>query len=43
MNEKALSCFDVINRQEIARSEVLTAITLETSLTECNVVINDRH
>lgn len=43
MNEEALSCFDVINRQETARSEVLTAIPLETSLPERYVVITDRH
>jgi len=43
MNGEALSCFDVINRQEIARSEVLTAVPLETSLPECYVVITERH
>jgi hypothetical protein len=43
MNKEALNCFDVINRQEIARYEVLTAVLLETSLPECCVVITDRH
>jgi hypothetical protein len=43
MNEEDLSCSDVINRQEIARSEVLTAVPLETSLPERYVVTNDRH
>jgi hypothetical protein len=43
LNEEALSCFDVINRQEIAGYEVLTAVPLESSLPECFVMITVGH
>lgn len=40
---EAISCFDVINRQETARYEFLTAVLLKTSPPEHYVVITDRH